>query len=69
MSTKKIHPKKSLKNPKKTKHLKKIPLYKIGLEGAARYTGILPAPEEGFFTLFLLMLGHLWCPAVTSENL
>ena len=69
VNNKKTHPKKSLKNPKKTKHLKKIPLYKIGLEGTARYTGILLAPQEGFFTLFLLMLGHLWCLAVTSVNL
>ena len=53
MSTTKNTSKKVFKkSKKKTKNLENILLYKIGLEGTARYTGILLAPEKGFFTLF-----------------
>ena len=49
-------------------------VYKLRLEGTARYAGLLLAPAEGFGLrprlflpfVFLLILGHFWCSVVTS---
>ena len=54
----------------------------VSPEGTVRYTGLLPAPEEGFsllprllkplgqkkklLTLFVIILGNFWCSVITS---